>query len=173
MRIIQFILLFLLIFSCNTKPDINNLNYWTYEVNYEVEERDSVNPIGRIFFSRTKSIKDELREDIYDESWYPSMSFEIYNISDLNYCEEVSNKMRTFSSCMNAHLGGDLIINKKYVFYNNSGCLNCVDSENEIDFCRPVTNKILIELNLSDNSTLDDLEREIQKKVKRVKERRR
>ncbi len=59
MRIIQFILLFLLIFSCNTKPDINNLNYWTYEVNYEVEERDSVNPIGRIFFSRTKSIKDE------------------------------------------------------------------------------------------------------------------
>ncbi len=165
---ILFILLTLLLFSCDSKPDINNPKHWTYEIDYEIENMDSIKPIGRIEFRRTKSIKDKLREDTYNENWYPSMAFDIYSISDLKYCEEISRKMIMFSSCLDSHLGGDLIINKSYIFYNNSGCLNCAGSENDIDYCRPVTNKILSELNLTENSTLKDLEKEIGKKLKRV-----
>ena len=164
-----FILLTIFLFSCNTKPDINNTKYWTYEIDYETESKDSIKPIGRIEFRRTKSIKDKLREETYNENWYPSMAFDIYNISDLKYCEEISKKLKMFSSCLDSHLGGDLIVNHNYIFYNNSGCLNCAGSENEIDYCRPITNKILSELELNENSNLKDLEKEIGKKIKQTK----
>ena len=163
---ILFILLTLFLFSCNSEPEINNPKHWTFELEYEVESKDSIKPIGRIEFRRTKSIKDKLREETYNENWYPSMVFDIYDISDLKYCEEISKKLKIFSSCLDSHLGGDLIINNSYIFYNNSGCLNCAGSENDIDYCRPVTNKILSELELTENSTLKDIEREIGKKIK-------
>ncbi|GAA4810756.1 hypothetical protein [Litoribaculum gwangyangense] len=166
---ILFILLTLFLFSCDSKPDINNPKNWTYEFDYKIESKDSIKPIGRIEFRRTKSIKDKLREETYNEKWYPSMAFDIYNISDLKYCEEISRKLKMFSSCLDSHLGGDLIINYSYIFYNNSGCLNCAGSENDIDYCRPVTKKILSELNLTKKSTLKDLEKEIGKKLKRAK----
>ncbi|GGD10849.1 hypothetical protein [Hyunsoonleella pacifica] len=164
---ILFILLTLFLFSCDSEPDINNPKHWSYEIHYKIESTDSIKPIGRIEFSRTKSIKDKLREETYNENWYPSMVFDIYNISDLKYCKEISRKLKMFSSCLDSHLGGDLIINNNYIFYNNSGCLNCTESENEIDYCRPVTNKILSELNLTQNSTLKDIDSEIGMKLKR------
>ncbi|PKG51442.1 hypothetical protein CXF54_08535 [Olleya sp. 1-3] len=72
--------------------------------------------------------------------------------------------MKMFSSYLNSHLGRDLIINDSYIFYNNSSCLNCAGSENDIDYCRPVTNKILSKLNLTENSKQKDIEIEIGKK---------
>lgn len=164
---ILFILFVLFLVSCDSEPDINNPKHWTYEIQYKIESNDSIKPIGRIEFRRTKSIKDKLREEAYNESWHPSMAFNIYSISDLKYCEEISRKMIMFSSCVDSHLGGDLIINESYVFYNNSGCLNCSGSENDIDYCRPVTNKILSELNLTKSSTLKDIDKEIAMKLKR------
>ncbi len=166
---ILFILLTLFLFSCNSKPDINNPNHWTYEIDYKTESKDSIKPIGRIEFRRTKSIKDKLREDTDNENWYPSMAFDIYSISDLKYCEKISRKMIMFSPCRDSpDIGGDLIINENYIFYNNSGCLNCAESENGIDYCRPVTNKILSELELTENSNLKEIEKEIEKKIKRA-----
>ena len=164
-----FILFTLFLFSCDTEPDISNPKHWTYEIEYEIESSDSIKPIGRIEFQRTKSIKDKLREDTYYEKWYPSMAFDIYKISDLKYCKEISRKLKMFSSCLDSHLGGDLIVNNNYIFYNNSGCLNCAGSENEIDYCRPVTNKILSELNLTEASSLKDIDRIIGMKIKRKK----
>jgi len=165
---ILFILITIFLFSCDTKPDINNLKHWTYEIDYEIENNDSIKPIGRIKFLRTKSIKDSLRREVYNEPWYPSMSFGIYNISDLKYCEENSRRTKFFSSCVDPNVGGDLIINQNYIFLNNVVCLNCIGTENEIDFCRPITNKILSELNLTTSSTLKDIDREIGIKIKRT-----
>jgi len=164
-----FILLTLCLFSCDSKPDINNPKHWSYKIDYEIENKDSIKPIGRIEFQRTKSIKDRLREETYNENWYPAMGFNIYNISNLKYFEEVSRKLKKLSSCLDSHQGGDLIINNSYIFYNDSHCLDCTHSENDIDFCRPVTNKILSELNLTVNSTLKDIENEIGLKIKLTK----
>ncbi len=125
-------------FSCDSESDINNLKHWTYKIEYEIENNDSIKPFGRIEFRRTKSLEDKLREGIYNEPWFPSLAFDIYNISDMKSCEEISKKMIVLSSCLDAHLEGDLIINHNYIFYNNSGCLNCAGSENGIDFCRPI-----------------------------------
>ena len=166
---ILFVLLMLFIFSCDAEPVISNPKYWNYEIEYEIETTDSIKPIGQIEFRRIKSVKDKLREETYNENWYPSMAFEIYKISDLKYCKEISRKLKMFSSCLDTHLGGDLIVNNNYIFYNNSGCLNCVGSENEIDYCRPVTNKVLSELNLTEASSLKDVVRIIEMKIKRKK----
>ncbi|WP_298425528.1 hypothetical protein [uncultured Kordia sp.] len=163
---ILFILLTLFLFSCDSKPDTNNPKHWTYEIDYEIESKDSIKPIGRIEFLRTKYIKDKLREETYNENWYPTMAFVIYNISDLKYYEKLSRKLKISSSCLDSHLGGDLIINNSYIFYNNSRYLNFAGSENDIDYCSSVTNKILSELELTESSTLKDLERGIGKKLK-------
>ena len=168
MQKILFILLILFLFSCDSEPEINNPKHWTYEFEFEIESQDSIKPIGRIEFRRTKSIKDQLREDTYNERWYPSMTFDVYNISDLKYCEELSRKLRMFSSCLDSHLGGDLIVNSGYIFYNYSGCLNCTGSENGVDYCRPIVIKTLSELNLTKDSTLKDIDREIGIKIKRT-----
>ena len=90
---ILFVLLMLFIFSCDAEPVISNPKYWNYEIEYEIETTDSIKPIGQIEFRRIKSVKDKLREETYNENWYPSMAFEIYKISDLKYCKEISRKL--------------------------------------------------------------------------------
>jgi hypothetical protein len=165
---ILFIILTTLLFSCNSEPDNNTLKHWTYKFDADFEKlNDSIKPIGQIEFWRTKSVNDKQRQEVYEERWFPSMEFEIYNISNLKYCEELSKRTKILSSCVETGVGGDLIIVKNYIFLNRSVCINCVGTDNGIDFCRPIANKILSELDLTKNSTLKEVDKEIGKKIKR------
>ena len=171
---ILFILLALILISCDSEPEISNLKHWTYEIDSDYEPEitpinDTIKPIGLIKFERTKSIKDKQREEIYLEDWFPSIDFEIYDKTELEHCKKISQTMKLFSSCENATVGGDLILINNYVFVNRGHCLNCVQSENETDYCRPVLNLIFSDLNLTGSLDLREINEKIGIKIKRKK----
>ncbi|WP_452227658.1 hypothetical protein [Lacinutrix sp. MEBiC02404] len=166
---ILFFLLTTLLLSCNSESDINEIKYWTYKIDYDFKDtRNTLKPIGQIEFLRTKSIPDKLRKEVYNEPWFPAIDFEIYNLSDLKYCEEVSKKTKFTSSCVDESIGGDIIIVGNYIFINTWACVNCVGTKNGTDFCRPILNNILSKLNLTESSTLKDIDKEIGMKIKRA-----
>jgi len=170
---ILFILLTLFLLSCDSKSNIDNLKQWTYEIDSEYEPtitplNDTIKPIGLIKFIRTESIKDKQREEIYLEDWFPSIYFEIYDITELEHCKKISKTIKMFSSCEKANVGGDLILVKNYVFVNRGHCLNCVQSENETDYCRPILDKIFSNLNLNGSRDLREINEKIGMKINKA-----
>ena len=88
--------------------------------------KDSINPIGKIEFWRTESIDDKKSQEIYGRPWTPSISFDIYDINDLEFCQQIQMNVNRASSCLPPHVGGDLFIIKNYVLINGRVCLNCI-----------------------------------------------
>lgn len=163
-----FLLLFTLFLSCNTKNEDNDLKHWTYKIESKLKpSNDSIKPIGRIEFWRTKPVEDKQREGIYKKEWIPSIEFKIYKLSDFKYCERKSNQTKIISSCTGAGVGGDLIAVKSHIFLNNSVCVNCI--KEDTDFCRPTVIKLLSALDLTENSTLEEIDKKIGMKIKRTK----
>ncbi|MFI1770274.1 hypothetical protein [Thalassobellus citreus] len=169
MHKILFIILTTLLLSCNTKSDNNSQKHWAYKIDYDFEKRnDSVKSIGLIQFLRTKSIKDKKREEIYNEDWIPAIQYEIFNISDFEFCEQASLRTKRLASCLPPNVGGDLIVVQNYIFLNRSVCLNCIGTENKVDYCRPIVNKVLSDLDLTKTNNLMEIDKEIGMKIKRI-----
>ncbi|MGH1383150.1 hypothetical protein [Kordia sp.] len=145
----------------------NNLKDWTYHITYDVEKTtDSIQPIAEIEFKRTKVIEDKKRESIHIKEWLPSMEFNIYKIQDLQFCKQKSDFAKRASSCSSPNQGGDLIVVQNFVLLNYSVCTNCISFDDEMDYCRPFIKEILSDLNLNNSSTLKDLKKAIDKKIK-------
>jgi len=148
----------------------DDLKYWTYSIDYEFKRpNDSIKPVGQIKFWRTESIDDEKSQKVYGRPWTPSIDFDIYNITDLKFCEQAKININRVSSCLPPNIGGDLIIIQNYVLINPSVCVNCIRYDNGVDYCRPTLNKILSELNLLKNSSLSEIDEAIGLKIKRTK----
>ncbi|NRA94292.1 MAG: hypothetical protein HRU26_16770 [Psychroserpens sp.] len=159
---ISILLTFVFLLACNTKSEVNIPSQWNYELKYDsTSSMDSLQPLGIIRFDRIRSVPDEQRQNIYKERWFPSMDFEIYPISRLEYCQNQSKHIQFLSSCLKPNVGGDLIINEGFIFLNRSHCLNCIQSENGLDYCRPVIIKILNGLDLKSNSSLEDIDEQL------------
>lgn len=140
------------------KIDTESLKHWSYEIDYEFEAHtDTVDALGQIRFKRTESIIDTLHEKVYKKPWFPSIDFEIYDISDINHAKRMSSRVKLLSSCLGANVGGDLIIIDNYIFVNTSVCINCIENESEIDFCRPIIDKIFSRLVLKENENLENI----------------
>ena len=147
----------------------DSLKFWTYSIDYEFQRpNDSINPVGQIKFWRTESIDDKKSIEIYGRPWTPSIDFDIYNIIDLEFCEQAKININRVSSCLPPNVGGDLIIIQNYVLINRWVCVNCIRYDNGIDYCRPTLNKILSELSLLENSSLGEIDKAIGLKIKRV-----
>ena len=161
-NLLGIIWLVLLFSSCDRKSDKEALNEWNYEVEYIVEgTNDNEKEIGRIIFFRTKAINDEKREKIYGKKWHPKMEFDIFEISELEFCRQESIKIQTLSSCLGKTVGGDLIIVGEYIFLNRNTCLNCIGTENKEDYCRPVINTVLKDLNLSESNSVRQIDEKL------------
>jgi len=145
--------------------DIDTIALWDFKIDYKYRIKESaIQPIGIIKFWRIKPVKDKLRREIYGKDWTPSISFEIYKISDLDFCKNRSLNTRMISSCYN--FGGDLLKINNYLFLNNEVCVDCKKSDNDVDYCRPLINKILTEIELTKNCSIQEIEKEIRERIK-------
>ena len=158
-----------LLYSCTMKNDTNILRGWDYKIEYGFENlNDSAKEIGRIVFIRTEPVKDDKKEKIYQKAWYPKIAFDIFNISDLEYCKQESIRIQTLASCLGNTVGGDLVIVGEYIFLNRNVCLDCIGTENNVDYCRPVANKVLTDLDLTKSISLEEIDRKIRIQFKKA-----
>jgi hypothetical protein len=118
---------------------------------------DTVNPIGLLTFYRTKSIYDSIRMKTYNRLWQPSISFEIYKLSDTTFCSQKSNILHLLSNCTPPDVGGDYFAFGNFIFLNKSVCISCTNYLTNVDYCRPVINYVFTRVTNKDVSNLNEL----------------
>jgi hypothetical protein len=138
---------------------IDTLEYWNYKLDlqYKQSENDTVKPIGLLTFYRIKSIDDSISMKIYNKLWQPSISYEIYKLSDTTFCNQKSNTIHLLSSCSPPNIGGDYFIFGNFVFLNKSACISCSNYLTKDDYCRPVINYVFINVTNKNVTNLYDL----------------
>lgn len=123
---------------------IDTLEYWNYKLDltYKPNYMDSVMPIGLLTFYRTKSVGSSLKADNDGRLSKPTISFEIYNLSEASFCEKKADYIRVISSCSSPNAGGDCFKFGNFTFLNRQVCLNCYQSSTNIDYCRATINYV-------------------------------
>jgi len=143
---------------------VDSIHLWNFRIDTSIviHKSDSIHSIGKIYFWRTKSIDDGISKSIYNKLWTPQISFDIYKLSGKIHCEEVSNHIRYFSSCTPPNVGGDLLSIGNYILLNRDVCLSCERYDTEVDYCRPLLNKLFGNIDDEKIISLKSLESEIQ-----------
>jgi len=138
---------------------VDTLDLWNYELDttYKGKQSDSVKPIGKLIFWRIRPIDDGISKRLYNQLWTPFITFDVFNISDTNYCYEESKRTRYFSSCVPPDVGGDLIKIDKFIFLNHSVCLGCQRHDTKVDYCRPLINYVFSKLDKTGITTIQSL----------------
>ena len=162
------------LYNRNEKPylkvdfdNIDTLSLWSFKINRKYRiKKNKIQPIGKIEFWRIKPLEDKQRKEIYGKDWTPSFEFEIYKITELEFCKKRSLNTRLISSCYN--FGGDLLIIGNFIFLNNQVCDNCKKWDNGIDYCRPLINKILSRIVIDDNNSLKEIENKIREEINKT-----
>ena len=137
----------------------DTLSFWSYNLDttYKGDKSNTVKPIARLTFWRTKSIDDGISARLYNQLWAPRMVFEIYTISALNFCYRSSVATRVASSCRPPDVGGDIIVMGKFVLLNHDPCVSCVRYDTQIDYCRPIVNRIFKQVDMAKITSLMSL----------------
>ena len=137
----------------------DTLSLWNYKIDttYRGKENDSIKPIGLLIFWRTRPIDDSISKNLYNQLWTPYITFDIFNLSDTNYCFEKSTRTRFFSSCVPPQVGGDIIKVDKFVFLNRNVCLSCQRYDTKVDYCRPVINYVFLKIDRNKITTIESL----------------
>ena len=145
-------------YSAMNFSKMDSLYYWKYQLDtrYHGMKTDTVKPIGQITFWRTKPIKDS-REKTYSKFWTPHITFDIFTISDANYCFQYSKNIRTISSCTPPSTGGDVIVVGQFLLLNRSVCVNCRNQDAKIDYCRPIVNYLFSNIHNKKVETIEKL----------------
>ena len=148
---------------------IDTLEYWkfSFEATTELNENDSINPIGIVNFWRTVSIDDSISMVVYGKLWTPHISYKIYNLKDSLYCKEISKKVRFFSSCVPPDVGGDFIILGELILLNTNVCLGCGRYDTGTDYCRPILNKVFKTIDTQKINSISSLEAQIGEIIKK------
>lgn len=155
----------ILILGCNQEPNKITIKDWSYKITYDISTADSIKPLGIIDFKLQKPINDKLRKDIYEKPLLPSISYTIYDASNVEFCNEMILNTKLYSSCSEPYVGGTMVINKKFIFLNTSLCLlNCFGSDT-IDYCRPTIDKFLSQLDLTHITDVKELNEIIKQKI--------
>jgi hypothetical protein len=138
---------------------VDTLSLWNYKLDttYKGKENDSIKQFGVLIFWRIKPIDDSISKHIYNQLWTPFIMFDIYNVTDTNYCFQKSTRTRHFSSCVPPQVGGDIIIVDKFVLLNRNVCLSCQRYDTKIDYCRPVINYVFSKIDRSKITTIESL----------------
>jgi hypothetical protein len=151
--------------------NIDNITLWNFEITYlSNQNTDSISSLAQVKFFRIEPEKIKISKRKY-EYWKPSIYFQVYNLKDSTYCKKISNKTEKLSSCVTPNQGGDLIIIGNYIFLNNHSCISCsrfIEEKQSKDYCRPIVNKILTEIDISDKSSLKEIEHKIQDILKKA-----
>jgi hypothetical protein len=113
--------------------------------------------IAQLIFQRKEPVDDTLSLQVFNRKWLPNISFEVFGIADSTYCFGISEKIRLISSCVPPDLGGDIILIGNYVLLNRTSCVDCARYDTKQDYCRPVINKLLLDLDKSKIGTLEEL----------------
>lgn len=152
----------LYVYSLTDFSSIDTLEHWNYtlDLTYKPIKNDSVSPIGLLTFSRTRPIDDSISLEADNISWQPSISFEIYNLSDTSYCYRKSELIRIFSSCSPPNVGGDCFVFGNFVFLNSQVCVKCSNNSTKLDFCRPLVNYVFNKLTDKTVTNLADLSKQ-------------
>jgi hypothetical protein len=75
--------------------NIDTLSLWNFKIDYKYRiKKSKIQPIGKIEFWRTKPLKDDESRKIYGKDWTPSFEFEIYKITELEFCKKRSLNTR-------------------------------------------------------------------------------
>ncbi len=143
---------------------IDTLQLWNYSLDttYHGKQTDTIKPVGQLIFWRTRSIDDSISKFVYDQLWTPFITFDIFPITDTNYCYDNSTRTRIESSCDAPNVGGDIIIIEKYLFLNHSVCLSCRRYDTKVDYCRPIVNYVFSNINRSKITTIQSLVQQFQ-----------
>jgi len=149
--------------------EIDTLEFWKFNIDRssELTKNDSINPIGTVRFWRTVSIDDSISIKVYDKLWTPNISYSIYNVKDSIYCKKVSERVRFFSSCVPPDVGGDYIVLGEFILLNTSVCLQCGRYYTGLDYCRPILNSIIKQIDIEKIKSIDSIEAEIGKMIKK------
>jgi len=138
---------------------IDTLKLWNYQLDTNTTNiiKDSINPIGQLYFWRTVPIYDSISKIVYNRLWSPHITFDIYAIEQLSYCYQTTSRARFLSSCVPPNVGGDLIIIDKFVFVSRGVCLDCSMLDTKVDYCRPVINYLFSNLDITQITTIQSL----------------
>lgn len=139
--------------------EVDTLQLWNYflDTTYHGRKTDSIKPMARVIFWRTKAIDDSISQNVYDHAWTPYIVFGVFGIGDTGLCYRQSAQIRYYSNCLPPEVGGDMIIVGKYVFLNFSSCLNCQRYDTGVDYCRPVLNYVFSHLDRTKITSLQSL----------------
>lgn len=161
-RLIVVLILFLQ--SIPALCQVDSLEFWSYTLHtYSKTKADK--SIGRIKFFRLKPVNDNGTQEVFFlgkrvvvqyEKYLPNISYYIYDLADSVECKRLSLHTKFFSSCLGPSVGGDLVKVGPYIFLNRDVCVECEGSQPNVDFCRPIVNKILTNVNLFKTNTLEE-----------------
>lgn len=118
----------------------NTVDPWKYRFT----PSDSSGPgekIGTIFFWRTVSLYDNTTK----KYWKPSISYDVYNLSDVEFVEKKSAEIKSRSNCDSIHQGGEIEIVNTFLLLNTAECVSCLSGAN-VDYCRHIITLILAPL---------------------------
>jgi hypothetical protein len=134
-----------------SKTDFSNVdsfNCWSYVLLLESpSHKDSLKSVGELTFQRTHEIG----------GLTPKISFQVLDIKDSAYCLKKSIQILTASSCLSPDVGGDIIVFGKFIFLNLNVCLRCKGHDNDVDYCRPVINKMFLHVDKAKANSLEQI----------------
>lgn len=153
-RLIVVLILFLQ--SIPALCQVDSLEFWSYTLHtYSKTKADK--SIGRITFFRSKPVHERgARDQVYQSECFPSISYLIYDRSDSAACKNLLHSRNMMSSCWLPTVFGEMVQAGPYIFLNRDACASCVSPLSGIDFCRPIVNKILTNVNLFKTNTLEE-----------------
>jgi hypothetical protein len=156
--------------------NIDTLKLWSFafEVDFEPEEPRPVKTIGRLVFWRTRPIYEVDSQSGREVECIPSMSFDVFSISDTDFCYRSAYQARVLSSAVPPVVGGDILVFDKYVFLSIGGYSKVSGSLTHRDYARPVVNYLFSKLDKSRVNSIQDLlkqfgieERKLERSVRR------
>lgn len=137
----------------------DSMQLWRYSLDttYHGTEYDSIKPKGCIKFWRIRPVIDSTSDQSYKRVCNPAMTFNIFDSKDSAYCSRRSLYMILISNCQAPGTGGDLFIKGKYVFFNQSPCVDCLLSDARVDYCRYVINAVFSKVDTTKITTLQSV----------------
>jgi hypothetical protein len=143
---------------------VDTIENWVFNIDtsYHGTQRDSVKPIGAITFLRKTTLFDKKYFESNKKNWRPYLSFEVFLLKDSAFCLADSKNTRNFSSCLPPFTGGDILFIGDFILLNRRVCnAFSIKWENEIDYARPVINKVFSHTNIRNLHSFQDFIKEL------------
>ncbi len=158
------VLLFTFLAAKSQKVNPRDPNEWEYELlsKNQGSIQDTSHTIGIVVFYSNfpiiETVPDDGKTVLKRKSiHYPQISFHVFNIQDLGFCQDIARKIKDTSTCKDNQDAGDYFIAGKFVFMNLEDCYPCIVEKNAKDMCKPFIESLFKKIDNKENFDLKNL----------------